>query len=433
MTNLSRIGTALIAALAFSAQAQDAEDYREARRALNRQEFAAAVSAFRALRDDYPDSEYVDDAFYWEAFALERSDELETAVERIDTLLERAREASDRTARAFLGDARALRLRVCSELARRGDSECAADVSSAIRNPDALDDATRLAAVSALMNMPADRAVRIAGQVAANRAQPRPVRRQALFVLADKAGEAGAEQRAREVLRSIALDDDEAHELREQAVFWLSRVPGPETLAVLADLVGGEASAELKTRAVFAISQHGTQEALDLMHELARNADVPNEVRKQAVYWIAQEAGRDAFRFLTGLYSDIDNAELKRQVLVAVSEVDTDEATDWYFSIAENEAEPLELRKQALFWTREHLSAEQLTTLYERFASAELREYLIWLIAERGGDGALDGLMDIARNDPNAEMRRRAVFWIGNSDDPRAEQFLLELLEQPAE
>lgn len=430
MTRLKLLGTALAALLVCSAQAQDPEqDYREARRALDRQEFAAAISAFRELREDHPGSEYVDDAYYWEAFALERSDELETAVERIDALLQQEPESADRAARALRDDARALRIRVCSELARRGDSECAADVSSAVRNPEQLDAATRLAAVTALINMPADRAVRIAEQVASNRDQPRAVRRQALFVLAEKADAAGAEQRVREVLRGIAVDDGEAAELRGQAVFWLSRVPGPETLAVLSDLVNGAAGTELKTRAVFAISQNGTPEALNLLRELAQDADAPTEVRKQAIHWIGREDDRDVFPFLTELYARVANPELQRQVLFAASELDSADVTEWYFSIAEDESETLELRRQALFWARERLSVDQLTSLYERFGDDRLRRHVIWLIAERGGAEALDKLFDVARNDPDPRMRRQAVFWIGNSDDPRAEEFLLQLLE----
>ena len=43
---------------------------------------------------------------------------------------------------------------------------------------------------------------------------------------------------------------------------------------------------------------------------------------------------------------------------------------------------------------------------------------------------SLDLLLEIARSDPDPEMREKAVFWIGDSDDPRAEAFLLDVLGQ---
>ncbi len=89
------------------------------------------------------------------------------------------------------------------------------------------------------------------------------------------------------------------------------------------------------------------------------------------------------------------------------------------------------MRKQALFWAAEAgLSIGQLESLYEDFDDLALREHLIWLIADQGGEGSLESLLDIARNDPNPDMRAKAVFWIGDSEDPRAAEYLLELLEQ---
>jgi len=421
------IGIVFMWVAAAIVQAQDAEQsYRDARRTLNSQDFDAAVNAFRALRRDYPESPYVGDAYYWEAFALERGGNLQRAVEVIDELLREQPEAST------LDDARAMRIRICSELARRGDGQCAEEVAETVRDPSGLDDATRMAAVNALLNMRADRAVPIATQVVANRSQPRNVRRQALVVLADKAeGDAQLEAQARETLRSVALDETDDLEVRRQAVFWLSELPGEATLATLSELVNGAGDRELRERAVFAIAQHESPEAMSLLEGLAGNEALDLELRNRAIFWIGDEGEEQALPFLTRLYEQLTNEELKRQVLFAVSETDADGAAEWLLSRAEDEGASVELRKQALFWAAESgVSATALGSMYARFEDPELRGQLIWLIADQGGEGSLESLLDIARNDPDPEMRRTAVFWIGDSDDPRAAEFLLELLEQ---
>ena len=41
---------------------------------------------------------------------------------------------------------------------------------------------------------------------------------------------------------------------------------------------------------------------------------------------------------------------------------------------------------------------------------------------------ALDELLTIARLEPNHELRRRAIFWLGQVRDPRAVQFLADLI-----
>ena len=36
--------------------------------------------------------------------------------------------------------------------------------------------------------------------------------------------------------------------------------------------------------------------------------------------------------------------------------------------------------------------------------------------------------MSIARNDPDREMRRKAMFWLGQSRDPRVTTFLADII-----
>ena len=43
---------------------------------------------------------------------------------------------------------------------------------------------------------------------------------------------------------------------------------------------------------------------------------------------------------------------------------------------------------------------------------------------------SVDALMDIARNDDDQELRENAIFWLGQSDDPRVADFLLELIRR---
>ena len=38
--------------------------------------------------------------------------------------------------------------------------------------------------------------------------------------------------------------------------------------------------------------------------------------------------------------------------------------------------------------------------------------------------------MDIARRETNRDLRKKALFWIGQSHDPRAARFLEEIIDQ---
>ena len=43
---------------------------------------------------------------------------------------------------------------------------------------------------------------------------------------------------------------------------------------------------------------------------------------------------------------------------------------------------------------------------------------------------AIDKMFDIAKNEKDAELRKKAIFWLGQSHDPRVQQFLMELINR---
>src|SRR3989475_7408581 len=110
-----------------STQADVADSvYRAARRALNQNQYQQAAELFRRIRDRYARSTYVPNTYYWEAFALYRAgsdDNLRAARTALRAQADRYPKAT--TSR----DARVLLRRVQGELARRGDSDAAEDIS----------------------------------------------------------------------------------------------------------------------------------------------------------------------------------------------------------------------------------------------------------------------------------------------------------------
>jgi hypothetical protein len=40
----------------------------------------------------------------------------------------------------------------------------------------------------------------------------------------------------------------------------------------------------------------------------------------------------------------------------------------------------------------------------------------------------VDAMIEIARTEEDPELREQAVFWLGQTDDPRVPEFLLELI-----
>jgi hypothetical protein len=96
-----------------------------------------------------------------------------------------------------------------------------------------------------------------------------------------------------------------------------------------------------------------------------------------------------------------------------------------------NTREPMEMRKKALFWAGQGgTSMDKLTSLYSRMDSREMKDQMIFVFSQRRERAAFDKLMDIAKNDPDREARKKAMFWLGQSRDPRVAEFLSDLINR---
>ena len=60
-----------------------------------------------------------------------------------------------------------------------------------------------------------------------------------------------------------------------------------------------------------------------------------------------------------------------------------------------------------------------------------MKEQVIFVLSQRNNQqAAVDKLFDIAKNDKDPELRKKAIFWLGQSRDPRVQQFLLDLINR---
>lgn len=90
---------------------------------------------------------------------------------------------------------------------------------------------------------------------------------------------------------------------------------------------------------------------------------------------------------------------------------------------------PMDTRKDALFWLgQSDIATDELTRLYDRSQPFALREQWTFVLSQQHDDVALDKLIEIARGDSDVEIRKRAMFWLGQSRDPKAIQFLHDLI-----
>ena len=412
--------------------------YRLAREALSRGDYKRAAEIFHRIPERYPQSAYAGQALYYEAFALYRSggdDDLNTARDRLNQLKERFPAISKK-------DGASLLTRVCGELAKRGDESCAMSIDSTARgdsetvtrpglqgrncSPDADEDSDdRIAALNALLQMDAERAMPILQKVLARR-DPCSValRRKAVFLVSQKRTDQTAN-----ILMSVARSDPD-QETREQAVFWLSQVPG--STGLLEEILKGNSDESIKEKALFALSQQNDPRAAQILRDFAGRESETSDLREKAIFWLGQRRSGDNTEFLRSLYSRLTNEDLKEKILFSLSQQKGTGNEQWLMNVAVNPKEGIELRKKALFWAGQSgVAISEISKLYDRMGDSEMREQVIFVLSQRQHDpAAMDKLFDIAKNEKDPELRKKAIFWLGQSRDPRVQQFLIDLINK---
>jgi hypothetical protein len=92
-------------------------------------------------------------------------------------------------------------------------------------------------------------------------------------------------------------------------------------------------------------------------------------------------------------------------------------------------------RRQAVFWLGQaagEAATKGLTDLVDdRATDRDVREQAVFALSQRPHDEGVPALIRIARQNPDPELRKKAIFWLGQSDDPRALALFEELLTRP--
>ncbi len=291
------------------------------------------------------------------------------------------------------------------------------------------DEDDRVEALNALLQMNAEQAVPILKKVLDRRDQcSELLRRKAVFLVSQKRSDETAD-----ILLKAAKTDPDA-ETRDQAIFWLSQVSGEKAEEFLLGILKESKDEEVQKRALFSLSQRRSDKSQAALREYASRADAPVELRQQAVFWLGQRKSEENARFLRDLFGRATDDDVREKVLFSLSQMRGMGNETFILEQAANTKLPIELRKQALFWAAQGtaVGTAQLSAIYDKNPDAEMREQVIFTLSQRGNKdtAAVDKLLDIAKNEKDRELRKKAIFWLGQSKDPRAAKLLQELIDR---
>jgi hypothetical protein len=186
---------------------------------------------------------------------------------------------------------------------------------------------------------------------------------------------------------------------------------------------------ETRQNAVFWIGSYDDDVASRTLRDLAGDGSLDEDVRGSAIIALGRDDPSDEdLTWLRRLYPSLSE-KLRSDVFLVVSRSDNPSASRWLADVAANGDETEHAREQAMFWLGQGRGpVADLVGLYPRLHNPELRRHFTFVLSQRHDSEALDKLIDIAEHDSDRDVRRQALFWLGQSKDPRAIAYLRDLV-----
>ncbi len=221
----------------------------------------------------------------------------------------------------------------------------------------------------------------------------------------------------------------------------LTGVSSEKSIAFLKDLATTASASRNRKDAVFFISLHRSPAAVPTLAELAAPGQLP-EIREAAAFWLANQRGHDGFVAVQTLARQDSDAAFRKKLAFDLTLSHDPGALPELIRMAHQDASP-GVREQAQFWMAQQAgkhasqqSSQQVTTALRHAADggpdAHAREQAVFAISRLPDSQATPQLEDLVRTSRYPEVRKQAVFWLGQSHDPAALDFITSLLLQPA-
>jgi len=232
-------------------------------------------------------------------------------------------------------------------------------------------------------------------------------------------------------LMKLAKDHEDVS-VRSEAVFWLGQQSStPELLETLKDFVLNDPDIQVQKKAIFALSQFADETSEKELIEIARKHP-RMEIRGEAVFWLGQNSQSDrVYEALKEFTLNDAEPEIQKKAIFSLAQFNTEKSVTFLIQIAK-EHQNKDLRREAIFWLGQQPASTRIFETLKDFAlndpDASVQKKAIFSLAQYEGKESHSFLMKIARKHSSIEIRKEAIFWLGQTEDSQeAMDLLLEI------
>jgi hypothetical protein len=182
-------------------------------------------------------------------------------------------------------------------------------------------------------------------------------------------------------------------------------------------------------QAVMAIALHDVPAADAALEKLVQPSQRVS-LREEVAFWLGVERGKKGVELLRKYVKEDPSDRVREKGTFAFSQSKEPDALKDLIDMARHDQSP-HVRSQAIFWLAQiggKKEAAQITEAIENDPETEVKKKAVFALSQMHDADGVPRLITLARTNKNPVVRKQAIFWLGQSNDPRALDFLEEIL-----
>lgn len=236
------------------------------------------------------------------------------------------------------------------------------------------------------------------------------------------------------ITKSRAFSRDCALDAAGLDVYWLTNVKAPESVQLLAGLVRADDASygegkHTGMQSVYSIAIHNDP-SVDATLESFLAPNMSRHIRQEAAMWLGAERGERGLAILRKAIKNDPDEKFREQALFGFSQAENGAGLKDLADLARNDPST-KVRGQAIFWLAQaggRKEAGEITAAIENDPDTDVKKRAVFALTQMPHDEGVPLLINVAKTNKNPAVRKQAIFWLGQTKDPRALDFLEEIL-----
>lgn len=190
------------------------------------------------------------------------------------------------------------------------------------------------------------------------------------------------------------------------------------------------AIAEGEDNALAALALHDAAVSDPALEELT-SVYQPEKVRSRASFWLGNVSGQRGYSALERMLANDPSEKVRKEVTFALSLSKVPGALAKLIDVAKNDRTPA-VRGQALFWLAQKAGNKQAAEVVADGVNdpdRQVKESAVFALSRLPKEESVPRLIELAKTNRDPDVRKKAMFWLGQSKDPKAVDFIEQVLK----